>query len=125
MGYEYHVAAVAIGESIDGKRTVALELENRGVAPFYYNWPVSFGLIADGKVVKTFAGTGKLRGILPGEPLRRWSDALDLKGMGVGKYKLAVRVANPMPKGIPLRFANAAQDADVVGWLTLGDVEVK
>ena len=38
---------------------------------------------------------------------------------------LAVRVANPLPKGMPVRFANNAQDQHAFGWLTLLPVEWK
>ena len=30
-----------------------------------------------------------------------------------------IRVVNPLKGGIPFRFANANQDVDVNGWLTL------
>jgi hypothetical protein len=33
-------------------------------------------------------------------------------------------VPNPMPGGDPVKFANAAQDATLPGWLTLGSVSV-
>jgi hypothetical protein len=36
--------------------------------------------------------------------------------------KLALRVVNPLPKGKPLKFANADQDTDAEGWLTLGPI---
>jgi hypothetical protein len=42
----------------------------------------------------------------------------------VGQYKLVLRVINPWPTGLPLRFANSVQDADVPGWLTLGQVSI-
>ena len=42
MGYEFHVQAVTIGPTADGRLPVVVELENRGVAPFYYDWPVEF-----------------------------------------------------------------------------------
>lgn len=100
-----------------------VELENRGVAPFYYDWPVEFGLASgDDRIVKTVRGTGKLPGLLPGDPPRVWDEKLDLRGVPAGRYKLVLRVANPLPQGHPLRFANRTQDADVPGWLTLGEL---
>jgi hypothetical protein len=99
-------------------------LENRGVAPFYYDWPAQFGLVgADGRLVKTFAGTGKLTNLLPGDKPRVWRETFDLAEAAPGRYPLAMRVPNPLPKGSPIRFANAAQDADRPGWLTLGTFE--
>ena len=125
MGYEYHVSSATIGEEINGKRSVKVELENRGVAPFYYDWKPEYGLILDAEAVTTFPGSGKLIGLLPGDMPRVWNDTLDLSGVKAGAYKLAMRVPNPLKHGHPLRFANKAQDADTPSWLTLGRVEVK
>jgi hypothetical protein len=123
MGYEFHVPAVTIGPLTDGTLAVKVELENRGVAPFYCDWPVEFGLLGiDGSVVKTVRGSGKLTGLLPGDKPRVWDEKLDLKDVKAGRYKLALRVPNPLPKGYPIRFANRTQDADTKGWLTLGEV---
>jgi hypothetical protein len=36
-----------------------------------------------------------------------------------------LHVINPLAGGIPLRFANATQDADLDGWLTLGTFTVE
>jgi len=41
------VPAVTIGAVADGTLPVKVELENRGVAPFYCAWPVEFGLLGD------------------------------------------------------------------------------
>jgi hypothetical protein len=42
MGYEFHVRAATLGPWLANKRLpVTVELENRGVAPFYYDWPRS------------------------------------------------------------------------------------
>jgi hypothetical protein len=67
----------------------------------------------------TWAGSGRLTGLLPGEAPRTWEDSLPVGGMTAGPYALALRAPNPLPKGNPVRFANATQDADVKGWLTL------
>ncbi len=122
MGYEFHAPGVTT-DMKDGKLGVKLEIENRGVAPFYYDWKAEWAVLADGKPIKTWPATGKLTGLLPGDKPRVWDDSLDLKGVKAGSYTLAVRVPNPLPKGQPVRFANETQQAD--GWLTLGAMEVK
>jgi hypothetical protein len=121
MGYEFHVPAVNIDKITAGKLPVTVELVNRGVAPFYYNWPVEFGVVSNQKLTKTFAGKGKLTGLLPGANTRKWHDVLDLQGLRAGKYQLVMRVPNSLPTGQPIRFANKSQDADLPGWLTLGE----
>ncbi|MGL6095717.1 MAG: DUF4832 domain-containing protein, partial [Fimbriiglobus sp.] len=101
-----------------------LELENRGVAPFYHDWPAEWGLLADGKPVKAYPATGKLTGLLPGADPRVWADTLDVRDVKAGTYTLAVRVPNPLKLGPPVRFANRTQDATLPGWLSLGEVRV-
>lgn len=123
MGYEFHAPAVTAGAVKDGKLSVNVEVENRGVAPFYYDWKPEYGLLADGKAVKTFAGTGKLTGLLPGDKPRVWADTLDVTGVKAGAYTLGVRVPNLMKTGTPVRFANETQASD--GWLSLGAVEIR
>ena len=79
-------------------------------------------MIANGKVTKSTTSTGKLTGLLPGDKVREWNDMLDLSDVPPGKYTLAVRVPNSLPNGLPLRFANATQDRDVEGWLSLAQI---
>ncbi len=91
--------------------------------PFYYDWKAEYGLIADGKVCKTTKSIGKLPGLLPIDPPRVWNDLMDLSDVPKGKYTLALRIPNSLPNGLPLRFANATQDRDLGGWLSLTTVE--
>lgn len=126
MGYEFHIPSVAIAPPEGGRVEVEVDVVNRGVAPFYYDWPVELGLIGvAGEIVKKVRGSGKVTGLLPGEAPRRWAEAIDVSGVAAGAYKVALRVANPLPEGHPIRFANASQDADVKGWVTLGEVVLK
>lgn len=123
MGYEFHVPYIEY--SMDkGNLEIQLALENRGVAPFYYDWQPEYGLLSDRKVVKTYSSSGKLIGLLPEEKPRIWKDAIDISEIPRGKYILAVRVPNQLPNGAPLRFANATQDRDLDGWLSLTTIEV-
>jgi hypothetical protein len=124
MGYELHVRTVTTSAVHDSKLSVRLNLENRGVAPFYYDWKPEWGLLAEGSVVKTFPNSGKLTELLPGDPPRAWADTLDVRGVKAGKYMLAVRVSNPLPTGKPVRFANQTQDAAAPGWLAVSAVVV-
>ncbi len=121
MGYEFHISQVS-AEVKDGKLAVNVQLENRGVAPFYYDWPIEYGLFANGKVQHTFKGTGKLTGLLPDDKPRTWAESIDLSKVAAGTYTLVLRVPNSMPKGAVLKFANTTQDKDAGGWLSLVDV---
>jgi hypothetical protein len=126
MGYDFYVSAVTITPAKDGRLLLKVEIINRGIAPFYYDWPVEFGLIgADGRMTMTSAGLGKITGLLPGDDPRIWDEALNVDGVAAGKYKLVMRVPNKLPNGQPIRFANKNQDADARGWLTLGEILLK
>lgn len=98
MGYELHVASA---EVIKGE--LVLKVENRGVAPFYHDWPVE---LRAGGILKT---DWKLSKVLPGEPVT-WRMKVPAKGV------IAIRVPNPMEGGRPLRFANKDYHE---GWLVL------
>jgi hypothetical protein len=124
MGYDFHCPKVTIGAVAAEKVAVRLEIVNRGVAPFYYDWKGEWGLLSDGKVVQAVESSGTLTGLLPGEAPTAWTDTLDVKGVKAGTYTLAVRVPNPLPTGKPLRFANNTQDVDAPGWLSLGTVRI-
>lgn len=98
MGYEFHIS--------NWRKTdagVEIDVENRGVAPFYHDWKAE--LHSGASLVTTF----ELRGILPGET-KTWK----AETKGGGPFKL--RVPNPMEGGKPLRFANEEQGDE---WLTL------
>ena len=124
MGYEFHVRAATINEVDQGKLVVQVELENRGVAPFYYEWKPQYGLARGAEIIATYTGSGKLAGLLPGDYARIWTDTFNVSGVESGPYKIVLRVPHPLKSGRPLKFANKAQDADISGWLTLGSVEV-
>jgi len=120
MGYEFHVAKVSLslGKTLD----VALMLENRGVAPFYYAWPLSFAMLDDkGRIVRGARSQRSLKGILPNETATLIEHSFDISGIAGGRYRILLQVPNPLPTGKPVRFANARQDADLPGWLTLGE----
>lgn len=114
MGYDFFASEVDLAEG-----AVSLTIRNQGVAPFYADWPLELAaLAANGTVRRRWPVDWRLGGILPGDSK---TFCAALPGVGTGD-KLALRVIHPLPggKGKPLRFANAAQDADAPGWLTLG-----
>lgn len=99
LGYELYVSNFSWEEGV-----LTLTVENRGVAPFYYDWPVEIEV--GGKRRMT---DWKVSGILPGEP-RKWS-------INLARFdEFKIRISNPMKGGKPLRFANRDQGKD---WLVL------
>lgn len=128
MGYEFHARSAGLGWGDDGRLLVAVEIENRGVAPFYATWTPEYALLDDaGQLVPLGTGHGRLTGLLPGDPPRLWVEtfASPVPRPRPGDYRVLLRVPNPLPAGRPLRFANAEQDRDRPGWLTLGRITVR
>jgi hypothetical protein len=123
LGYELHLASVEISPmSGDGLLPITLTVTNTGVAPFYYDSPVELGVLnSQTRIVATWRPDWKLSTIEPGEVSAAWRFQGDVKALAPGAHRMLLRVANPLPNGSPLRFANQSQDRHVSGWLTLGE----
>ena len=127
MGYEFYVSAVKLPDmSSTDALEVAIRLQNTGVAPFYYDWPVELGVLdASGTLIATYDPGWQITTILPaaaGEtPYVELAYDNPTPQLEPGTYTMILHVVNPLPNGKPLKFADAAQDADLPGWLTLGD----
>ncbi len=118
MGYEYSVLR-ASGHGSKGLMTyISIDLKNTGVAPFYAKWSMEIAQAGkDGSIVSPQKLTSNLPKVLP-----KQIETLKLRlstPIRLNKGSLLLRVVNPLSGGIPFRFANASQDADVNGWLTL------
>jgi len=126
LGYELYVSnAILVDASVSGSLRVDLQLRNTGVAPFYYDWPVQLGARNSSNVlVQTWVTTWKLSSLLPAATNTLWTWSQAGHGLQAGPHKLLLRVQNPLTNGVPFRFANDTQDADLPGWLTLGQVQI-
>ena len=131
LGYSLRVDAVKLGiargahgHTADGVLDLAIAAENVGIAPFYYDWPMTVAL-ADprGRIVREWATDWTLADI-GAEGRVRFDAELATHGVRPGVYTVLLQGTNPMATGAPVRFANADQDATVDGWLTLGRVNV-
>ncbi|GAB2625510.1 beta-galactosidase [Paractinoplanes abujensis] len=117
LGYELTVTEAAVG-----RERVSIRVANRGTAPFYYAWPAELAAVdRTGRVVRRWAAPWTVAGIQPGQPPVQRSARIDTGGLRDGRYTIVLRVPNPMRGGIPLRFANTAQNTST-GWLTLGTI---
>ncbi len=118
LGYEFHLSSIT--HSIHkGTLSLQIELHNRGVAPFYYDWKPTYGILSEGKLIKTIPSTGQLSGLLPGDTPRIWRDQSEVSDLPKGTYTIALRISNPLSNGLPIRFANKSQDQDLDGWVSL------
>ncbi|MFC4597124.1 S-layer homology domain-containing protein [Cohnella hongkongensis] len=128
MGYEYYVPAAYL-EASDGALKVGVELENRGVAPFYYDWKVELAAKSGEGIVSIWEPGWDLKGILPntnGFDNNKLFESTDNPALSNGSYEIWMRYVNPLETvnadANKFRFANVEQNGD--GWLRLGSVEV-
>ncbi|WP_115992558.1 LysM peptidoglycan-binding domain-containing protein [Cohnella lupini] len=128
LGYEYSAVKSYLNDS-NGSLNIGVEVENKGVAPFYYDWQVELSAKVGNKVVKTWSTDWKLSGILPNDANGNhnvlWQGSFKPQ-LTSGDYDIYLRVVNPLEKttskAVKFRFANKDQSAD--GWLKLGKVTV-
>jgi hypothetical protein len=119
MGYELQVQDVRASFDPSTRRfELSLSLTNHGVAPFYQPWAVEVAWRAPDGRMTTRSVDLDLRRILPGRTLK-WDVAETVSGLGPGEHSVLLRVIQPLKGGRLFRFANAEQDAEVPGWLTL------
>jgi len=124
LGYELYVPQVLdwIDVNTDGSKTLyaAMFVTNTGAAPFYYNWQVELAAVDPfGNILATWFPSYQISKAVPGNGIYQMWGPLPGASTTV-PFTLLARVINPLPNGRPFRFANAAQDQTLKGWLTLG-----
>ena len=120
MGYEFCIRRVAM-EPQPAQLRLRYQVENTGIAPFYYAWPIEFAVLdAGGKIVHSLRTKQTLTNLSPQKSEQR-EILFPLSGLTPANYRLLMRVPNPLPKGKAVSFANATQSKDLNGWLTLGE----
>jgi hypothetical protein len=125
LGYELHVARAAFQTAAANHLRVQVSVTNRGVAPFYYRWPMILAACAGAELKARWATDWDLTRIIPGEAMSEFETSLPVKNLPRGRYELLLGVPNPVPTGMPLRFANESQDMTLDGWVTLGRLELR
>jgi hypothetical protein len=128
MGYTFYVSSVQILPISPTSYTVNLNIQNKGVAPIYYNWQAEIAAINNlGEmtgVIKTVDWNTNL--IQPDG--KDYLKTVTANLPATGTYKILMRFKSPLENitknAKVLRFANSQQDADKAGWLTLGTVNL-
>ncbi len=120
MGYTLYVPTATLEPAqVSSALRGTVTVENRGVASFFYPWPVLLGVLDGQGKLRTWPMTWDLRTALS-NATTTWSFDVAGHGLAAGSYTLLMGVPNPMANGRPLRFANSAQDQNLAGWLSLG-----
>lgn len=127
LGYDLFVSGVKLKDTKVGDALkVQIRMQNRGVAPFYYDWPVQIGVAdEEGHVVASFATSWQLTRVIDAGKETTFRTKVKAPGLRPGVYVLLLRAANPLPNGKPLVFANAAWGHHAHGWLALGRFRVR
>jgi hypothetical protein len=116
---------------------VSLEVVNVGSSPMYYDWPIQFTLLQEGRVRFRYVYDGfAISTVMPGDKwnreTRRYDQAPErytiyaefpVTGMDAGDYMLCVSIPDPNG-GVPgLRFANLNYTNfgfTPLGWVGIG-----
>ncbi|KEO85275.1 DUF4832 domain-containing protein [Tumebacillus flagellatus] len=124
MGYRFTIPNASFSEQVrqGGLLSVALTIANRGVAPFYYKWPLELSLVDTAGHVAAATITGQdITRWLPGE-----NDVQEFlpvpETLEPGTYTLCVAILDPDTKKPGIDFAMDGRRAD--GRYELGQVVV-
>jgi len=125
MGYVFTVTRAAAQWNDGQGLLIGAAIQDNGVAPFYYNWPVEVAAVnAKGQMVASGQVPFDLTSVEPGDPQQFTYSLPNSGALAAGTYSIVMRVVNPLQCGVPLTFANAAQDSTLTGWLTLDSVTI-
>lgn len=114
MGYRFVVRSVSNNNTIKAGNSLAINLilENKGVAPFYYKWPLEISLSDSKGIIKLKVLTkDDITNWLPGEIKTKL--VLNIpKSLAKGKYKLNIAIIDPSTKkpGIDLGISGRRLD---------------
>ena len=123
MGYQFRLTEIRHPKSVfaGGECSVVLQGINKGVAPFYYSWPVKLAwLDAKGSILSTVKLRDDIRKWLPGKfELEATFTAPTTSGI----CQLGFGIEDPWKKKPAIRLANRLPLMGV--WTVLGQVQVK
>jgi hypothetical protein len=115
LGYELHVKAASLSK-VGNRLGVSVMIENRGVAPIYYDWPVELHLSYGNRTHVIKNASWSLSKVQPAKS-ETFKFVFDRVVPRKDEYTVSVRIPNLLKKGKPVRFAN--QRGDKSGSLVL------
>jgi Domain of unknown function (DUF4832) len=126
LGYDLFVSSVRVSYAITAKQlAVDLKIQNRGVAPFYYDWAVQLGVAdSSNQVVATYGTDWKLTKVIARRVDVQFAHVQNELDLSAGEYQLLMRAVNPMISGHPLVFANRGWGRTVPNWVTLATFRI-
>ena len=108
-------------KSFSGFR-IGVQIQNRGVAPFYYPWPITVSVFDKmGEAVREVNPDWDIRQVEAGGS-KQFSVTINGPSLPGGEYSIRMRIPNVMEGGYPIVFANKEASSD--GWIRLGGFTV-
>ncbi|MBN2351316.1 MAG: DUF4832 domain-containing protein [Spirochaetales bacterium] len=127
MGYRFVIARIAHNSWVEagGSLGVALEIDNQGTAPFYYNWPLEISLIKNNRVAVFYRlKQVDIRRWLPGK--REVKAAVRIPGeLGSGQYDIGIAIIDPAANKPAVDFAVDRSLRRADGRFVMGRVEIR
>jgi hypothetical protein len=116
MGYEFHIVSAGTKSIGNGEVEISIRIKNTGVAPFYYPWKVQLAGLRNGLLQNPIDVDWSVVGLQPDDSPRSWNVTLTADQAIAAEDGFALRIVNPLPNGLPLRFANEYTDKAPNGW---------
>ena len=114
MGYRFRVKDASYTKSAKAGSSlkVSVTIENTGIAPIYYNYPVELSLLdKNGKVVAKAISKADLTTCMPGKTITATAN-IKIPASAKGKLTVACAIVDPATKKPAIRLANRAVDAN-------------
>lgn len=115
MGYRYAISSVKLFDAVTAGQTLRFSVDwiNKGVAPFYYRWPVEFSIGDEkGNIVSSYASDADIRNWLPGGTHTADGSFVIPKGLSKGSYKLLASILDPATGRPSIKLAITGKRAD-------------
>lgn len=117
LGYDFYVSDCSLN-----KNQITVTINNKGTAPFYYDWPVKIALYDGNKIVYTENTDWKISKIAS-KSSQDFVHSFNFIFESGKTYSVLIAIPNPMENGYPISFSNKTQDSVLTGWLTLGTIK--
>jgi hypothetical protein len=114
LGYRFVLRNVTHSQSIDSNSdlSVTITVENKGVAPFYYDWPLAFSLITqDGEVALEKQLDVDIKTWLPG--IHTFTETVKIaEDLDSGQFEVKLAILDPDTGKPGVMFANTDRDEE-------------
>lgn len=123
IGYKFVIEESKYFKSnFTNKINIKLKIKNKGIAPFYFNWPVEFVLIDKENNIKNKTLLKEdIRNWLPGENDINANIELD-KNLEKGEYTIALDILDPSTKKASIKFGN--DEEVLLNYFKIGSIKI-